>query len=73
MAIDVKTVTCPDCGLRLCEEPWIGGLCPRCLLGLALGEGVAERGHSLSGKNRPRAGRSTSNPLPTERRLRDSG
>ena len=42
MAIGVETAVCPDCGLLLEEEPWSTGLCPRCLLGLALTGSQAE-------------------------------
>ena len=38
MAIGVETAVCSDCGLRLEDEPWSTGLCPRCLLGLAISE-----------------------------------
>ena len=36
MASPVGDVRCPDCGTQLGSDPATGGICPRCLLSLAL-------------------------------------
>ena len=33
-----EAVSCPDCGAEIVTEPGIPGLCPQCLLSLALKE-----------------------------------
>src|SRR5256885_13404715 len=37
-----EAVRCPDCGTKLVSEPGISGLCPHCLLSLALEESPAD-------------------------------
>jgi serine/threonine protein kinase len=36
------TPLCPECGRQLSHGPWVEGLCPHCLLGLALTSSSAE-------------------------------
>ena len=36
MGVRAETSTCPDCGMKLQDEAWSTGLCPRCVLELAL-------------------------------------
>ena len=54
-----KKSLCPDCGTELSREPWAAGLCPHCLVELALGDTSLEakllvdpRGGSYSGLQR---------------------
>jgi serine/threonine-protein kinase len=44
-----KSALCPDCGGVLASEPAIQGLCPQCLLGLALEESELEAQKTLDG------------------------
>ncbi len=44
-----KPALCPDCGGGLASEPAIQGLCPQCLLGLALEESELEGQKTLDG------------------------
>src|SRR3990172_10121281 len=44
-----NSALCPDCGGELSSEPAIQGLCPQCLLGLALEESELEGQKTVDG------------------------
>jgi serine/threonine protein kinase len=49
-------VRCPDCGTELLSDPEVRGLCPQCLLSLALGASSSD-GDALATLDRPAPGR----------------
>jgi predicted amidophosphoribosyltransferase len=44
-----KSACCPDCGSELSSDPAIQGLCPQCLLSLALEESELGEQKTLDG------------------------
>ena len=51
-----EAVRCPDCGTELPSDPEVRGLCPQCLLSLALGASSSD-GDALATLDRPSPGR----------------